>query len=258
MVGIELRPGPVLLPARARRRAGLLLIVCVAVVAVLGVLFAHQTVADGFDRAVDSPVIGWLGGHYHLSLWLSAAGSQLPAVAVSAAIIIACLLTGRLNGALLGAATIPVSIGLDEHLLKPLFDRTYLGSLSYPSGHTTSVFALAATLTVLLLIQRRPVRARVLSVAIPAVACLTGVVVATGVIALKWHYFTDTVGGAAVAIGSICGLALILDLPAVRRLLAWACRQTAGATSDRDPSLNGSPPAADHEVASGTHRDTSA
>jgi len=50
-------------------------------------------------------------------------------------------------------------------------------------------------------------------------------VVAVGVIGLKWHYFTDTVAGAAVGIGTVCGLALFLDLPAVRRLLAWACRQ---------------------------------
>jgi membrane-associated phospholipid phosphatase len=245
-----------LLPAPARRRAGLLLIACAAVVAVLGAAFAHQTAADGFDRAVDAPFIDGLGGHYNLSLWLSAAGSQIPAIVVSAAIIIACLLTGRLNGALLGAATIPVSIGLDEHLLKPLFDRTYLGSLSYPSGHTTSVFALAATLTVLLLIQRRPGRARALSVSVPAVACLAGIVVATGVIALKWHYFTDTVAGAAVGIGSICGLALILDLPPVRRLLAWVCRQPADATCDPEISPNGSPPTADDQVTSGTQQST--
>jgi len=30
------------------------------------------------------------------------------------------------------------------------------------------------------------------------------------------------VAGAAVGIGTVCGLALILDLPAARRRLAWA------------------------------------
>jgi membrane-associated phospholipid phosphatase len=52
-----------------------------------------------------------------------------------------------------------------------------------------------------------------------------GVVVAIAVIGLQWHYFTDTVAGAAVAIGTVCGLALLLDRPAARRWLAWASRQ---------------------------------
>jgi membrane-associated phospholipid phosphatase len=40
-----------------------------------------------------------------------------------------------------------------------------------------------------------------------------GSVVAVGVIGLRWHYFTDTVAGAAVGIGTVCALALLLDLP---------------------------------------------
>jgi len=42
-------------------------------------------------------------------------------------------------------------------------------------------------------------------------------VVAVGVIGLRWHYFTDTVAGAAVGIGTVCGFALLLDLPTWRR-----------------------------------------
>ena len=52
-----------------------------------------------------------------------------------------------------------------------------------------------------------------LRVLIPAAACLLGGVVAVGVIGLRWHYFTDTVAGAALGIGTVCGLALLLDLP---------------------------------------------
>jgi hypothetical protein len=29
---------------------------------------------------------------------------------------------------------------------------------------------------------------------------------------LRWHYFTDTVAGAAVGAGTVCALALLLDL----------------------------------------------
>ena len=54
---------------------------------------------------------------------------------------------------------------------------------------------------------------------IPVVVCVLGIMVAIGVIALRWHYFTDTVAGAAVGIGAVCGLAFLLDLSIIRRWL---------------------------------------
>jgi membrane-associated phospholipid phosphatase len=207
---------------------------CAILVAVLGVLFAHQTRADRFDHAIDSQVIAWLGGHQGLLLWLAAPGSLIPAVVLCVAIVAACLLTGRLNGAVLAAAALPVAVGLDEALLKPLIHRTYLGNAVYPSGHTTAVFTLAATLTVLLLIPPQPAKAAALRALITVAACALGVIVAIAVIGLQWHYFTDTVAGAAVAIGTVCGLALLLDLPAARRWLAWASRQPPPAQEQRN------------------------
>jgi membrane-associated phospholipid phosphatase len=231
--GIHLRPGQPLLAASARPWAGALLACCAIFVAVLGVLFAHQVSADGFDHAIDSRVMAGLGGHRGLLLWLAAPGSLIPAGALCAVIVIACLLAGRLNGAVLAAAALPVAVGLDEALIKPLVHRTYRGNLVYPSGHTTAVFTLAATLTVLLLVPPRPAKVAALRVLIPAAACVLGVAVAVAVIGLQWHYFTDTVAGAAVAIGTVCGLALLLDLPPVRRVLARGGRQPAAAHERR-------------------------
>jgi membrane-associated phospholipid phosphatase len=226
---MHLRPGRPLLAGPARPWAGALLACCATLVAVLGVLFADQARASRLDHAVDSPIITWFGGHQGLVVWLAAPGSLIPAGVLSAAIVAACLLTGRLNGAVLAAAAVPAAVGLDDGLLKPLVHRTYLGVLTYPSGHTTTMFALAATVTVLLIIPPRPAGARALRVLIPAAACVLGVAVAVAVIGLRWHYFTDTVAGAAVAIGTVCGLALILDLPAARRWLARASRQLPAA-----------------------------
>ena len=74
-----------------------------------------------------------------------------------------------------------------------------------------------ATITVLLLASPWPAMARPLRVSILAVAYLTAVAVVVGVIGVRFHYFTDTVAGAAVGTGTVCGLALVLDLiPAVR------------------------------------------
>src|SRR5262249_52726524 len=143
-------------------------------------------------------------------------GSYVPPAVLSAAIVIACLVAGRLNGAVLAVAAVPAAVGLNDGLLKPLVHRTYLGALTYPSGHTATVFALAATVAVLLLAPPRPAESSALRVVITGAACVLGGIVAIGVIGLRWHYFTDTVAGAAVGIGTVCGLAFLLDLPAVR------------------------------------------
>jgi undecaprenyl-diphosphatase len=208
-----LRYGSPLLGRTARAHACVLLASCAAVVAVLGLLLAHRATADRLDQAIDSPVITALHGHPGLALWLAAPGSQLPAAALIAVIIVACLLAGRLNGAVLAAAAVPAAVGLNDGLCKPLVHRTYLGALSYPSGHTATVFALAATVAVLLHAPARSAGARALRIATPAAVCVLGCLVALGVIGLRWHYFTDTLAGAAVGIGTVCALALLLDLP---------------------------------------------
>jgi membrane-associated phospholipid phosphatase len=203
---------PLLGPA-ARQWACVLLVGCAMLVAALGVLFAHQTTADWLDHAVDSRVVGGLQHRPSLAVWLAFPGSRRPAIALTVLIVVGCLLARRLNGAVLAAAAVPTAVGVNDGLCKPLFHRTYLGVLSYPSGHTATMFALAATVVVLLCAPPRAVRARTLRIVIPAAACVLGGVVAVGVIGLRWHYFTDTIAGAAVGIGTVCALALLLDLP---------------------------------------------
>ena len=210
--GTARRPYRPLLPGAARPLAGLLLTLGTTLVVVLGALVAHQTEADQLDRVLDAPVITWFADRPELALRLATPGSALPAAVLSAALVGACLLTGRLNGALLAATTIPVSVGLVEVLLKPLVHRTYLGVLAYPSGHTTAAFALAAVVTILLLRPASPPKARRARAVVSFAGCLVGSLVAVAVIGLRWHYLTDTVAGAAVGIATVCGLALALDL----------------------------------------------
>ena len=205
-----------------RRRLAAVTAGCALLVAALGALFAGQSTADAFDRAADAPVISLFAGHGGLALWLAFPGTTIPAVVLSAVIAVACLLTGRIRGALLAIAAVPVAVGLCEVLIKPLVHRMYIGQVVYPSGHTATVFALAATITVLLLASPRPAMARPalarpalarpLRVLILAVAYLAAVAVVVGVIAVRFHYFSDTVAGAAVGTGTACGLALVLDV----------------------------------------------
>ena len=225
MGGWQPRVGRPLLGATARAGTAWLVAGCAVLVTALGILFAHQSTADGFDRAVDAPVIGWLFGHGDLQGWLAFPGTLKPAAVLVVAAAAGCLLVGRLNGALLAVAAVPVATGLDEVLIKRLVDRTYLGNLAYPSGHVTTVSALAATATVLLLIPPQQAGTRLPRVLLTVVAWAVTVVVAVAVMSLEWHYFTDTVGGAALGVGTVCGLAFILDLPVVARALAWPGRR---------------------------------
>ena len=217
MHGIYPRYGRPLLVGPARLWAAGVVASCLVLVSVLGIVFANQTTADWLDHAIDAPSVNGFKSHQGLAGAFAAPGSLLPPVALTATVVLACLLAGRINGAILAAAAVPAAVGLNDGLLKHLVHRTYLGVLSYPSGHTATMFALAATVTVLL-IPAGPVKTGPVRLLIAAAACLLGGVVAVGVIGLRWHYFTDTVAGAAVGIGTVCALTLVLDLP------AWRCQ----------------------------------
>jgi len=189
----------------------MLLAACVAVAVAIGVAFAHQSTADWFDRVADDPVIRLLGRHPGLLLWMQDPGTQVPAGLLSLAMAVACLVTRRLNGVVLALIAVFVATRLDELLLKPLFHRTYLGALSYPSGHTTSVVAIITCYVVLFLLPpQRPLARRWLLAGL-AVLLVLLVITALGVIGLRWHYLTDVVGGAAVGVAAVCALCLLLD-----------------------------------------------
>jgi membrane-associated phospholipid phosphatase len=196
-----------------------LLACCALLVAVLGVLFADQSQADWLDRAIDSPVFHSLGGHQHLLLWLAAPATLIPAELVSLIMAVTCLLAGRLNGAVLAVTAVPATASLNDAVIKPLVHRTIGGYPAYPSGHVAAILALTAMLAVLLAGPLRRLVARWARLLILIAAGVVACGVAIAVIGLRWHYFTDTVGGAAVGTGTVCALALILDLPAVSRWL---------------------------------------
>lgn len=199
-----------LLPSSARRPAAIVAAGCVLVVATLGALSAHQDHGHAVDRAVDSWVIG-LHVPSHVLSGLSLLGGSSEMIALTTALALACLLARRVSGAVLAVVSVPIAAALTELVLKPLVHRTIAGDLSYPSGHTTGLFALATVIAVVLLGSRsgRPWLAVRIAVVIAAalVACSVGF----AMIGLSYHYFTDTVGGAAVGTGVVLGTAFLLD-----------------------------------------------
>jgi undecaprenyl-diphosphatase len=184
----------------------------VIVLATLGLLLREQAQPDGLDSAVDTAMVASFSGHAGLLPWLALPGSTIPLIAVSAAIAVGCLVARRRNGAVLAVTAVPVTAFLDDTVLKHLIDRTHLGQLSFPSGHTASAMTLATVLGVLLHDQGRPTATRVARAALVVAACAVTALVAVGVIGLRWHYFTDTVGGVALGTGTVLTLAFLIDL----------------------------------------------
>ena len=199
-----------LLPASIRPLAVALAAFCVALTVLLGAWFAGQTRAGWLDSSVDGRVQNLVGPHA-MVLYLVNLGA-LPAVTImSAALIVACLATGRGRGAVLVAVAVPAAAALTE-VLKHLIDRTLTGSLSFPSGHTTGISAVVVAFAVLLIDPPRPRISAAVRVVLAAIAFLVGVTVAVGVVAVRWHYATDTVAGAAVSTAVVLVTALTLDL----------------------------------------------
>src|SRR5579863_9317636 len=86
------------------------------------------------------------------------------------------------------------AVFITEYLAKPAVGRMFGGTLCYPSGHMTAV---AAVVSVFVLAV--PPRLRIPALALGVI--VDGVVAVT-LMLLRWHYLTDVIAGAFVAIGT--------------------------------------------------------
>jgi undecaprenyl-diphosphatase len=223
-------PGPApLLPAALRGPAIALLAACAATVLLLGAWVWHQTQAGWLDSAADARLKSALPGYRAVLRPLADIGNPVLATVITVVLAGLCLAARRWRGAVLVAVAVPAAVTLTEVVLKPVIDRRLSGHLEFPSGHTTGAFALATCCAVLL---ARPARARI-PAAVRAVAAAAGycvaALVAVAVVVLGFHYFTDTIGGAATGTGTVLATALILDRFARYRRLRLSRRAYGGA-----------------------------
>jgi membrane-associated phospholipid phosphatase len=206
-----------LLPGSFRLPAAVLLAACTVVTALLGIAFAGQRQPSRLDAAVD-PALQSSIGHVIVLLNVSdVLGTLIPVSLMTLALIVACLATRRWSGALLALIATPAASALTELVLKPLVDRTIRGYLTYPSGHATSMFALAGTCAVLLIDPAWPRVRTAVRLLLTALVLLLATTVALAMVARSSHYFTDVVAGAAIGIGMVLACALALDFLGRRR-----------------------------------------
>jgi membrane-associated phospholipid phosphatase len=217
------RCGPVpqeLLPRWFRLPAAMLLGACVAVTAALAVRFAGRGQQGWLNSALDPRIQAELNRFPVLLSWLPDLGTLIPVALITLALVVACVATRRWSGAVLAAVAVPAAIGLTEYVLKPFVGRII--EQGFPSGHATSMFALATICAVLLVDPPRrhvPVAVRLL---LMVAVLMLAAAVSAAMVAIGAHHFTDAAGGAAVGTGLVLAVTLMLDLVISR---VWQARE---------------------------------
>ncbi|MGV1049503.1 MAG: phosphatase PAP2 family protein [Solirubrobacterales bacterium] len=184
------------------------LLACLACAAALGLLTILVFESGSFNHA-DASLLHRLlvereSSSFDLARALARLADPLAMVAGLAAVCGLALRWGRRREAL---AAVAVVLGanlttqalkhlLDLHRSQPFLDVFQPWHDAFPSGHTTAAVSLAVALVLV-----APARHRALAVAIGA---LYSALIALCVLVLEWHYPSDVVAGALVAVGWGC------------------------------------------------------
>lgn len=222
------RRGPVpqeLLPGCLRLPATALLAACAAVTAALAVQVAGRGQLIWLDSPIDPRIRAGLSHFPVLLSWLPALGTLRPVALITLALVLACVAACRWSGAVLAAVAVPAATGLTEYVLKPAVGA--IGQ-SFPSGHATSMFALAAVCAVLLVDPPRRRVPGVVRLLLVFGAVMLAAAVSAAMVAIGAHYFTDALAGAAIGTGLVLACALALDLVLSRARRARGSRSVPG------------------------------
>jgi len=209
---VELAPPRRLLPRRALSLIAVADVAAAAVFAVLAARFHDQYRAGHLDQAIDGRIVHHLLAYRVALRALIEVGAPVTVTVSGIVLALWCLATGRRRGAMLCILGPGLAALATDQVLKPVVGRTLYGSLAFPSGHTTGAVAVAAVIGVLMLGPSHPrglsVHARRL---IAGLALAVSGGTAIGLVALRWHYSTDTVGGVCVALIVVTTVALAID-----------------------------------------------
>lgn len=204
-----------LLADRARGPVVVVIFLAIIVVAVLGMRYANQTAAGSLDRTLDTFIRTHLRRYESLIRALVMLGNPLPATIVVATVAAAAAVARRWSGVVLTIGGTLAAVTITELILKPLVMRLRYGHLTFPSGHSTTVAAVAIATSILLTGAQRP-RSLAVRLVAGVVPIVVAACVAVGLIAGHIHYATDTLAGCCVAAATVLTVALVLDVIAPR------------------------------------------
>lgn len=207
---------PMVLPPSLRVRLGLTAALAALVVALLGVLYAGHGRPGTVDGWIQPAVDGVRPPWRYVALTLDFLGEPAGAVMLVVAAATGWLLLRCRRAAVLTVAGVCMAVGTAT-LLKHLVGRTIHGegNLSYPSGHTAFLTALA--LVVALPVTGRLGLGRTAGTALVlAVALAAGAAMGWAQVALGAHYPTDVLGGWCTALAVTPATAWLVDRTADR------------------------------------------
>ncbi|MFF1443072.1 phosphatase PAP2 family protein [Streptomyces sp. NPDC058295] len=211
------RPAPAVLPPSLRGRLGLIGALAALVVVALGVLYAGHSEPGRVDRWIIRPTADSVRPPWrHVALATDFLGEPAGAAMLVVAAVTAWLLLRRPRAAVLVVGGVGMSV-VTATLLKSLVGRTIHGdgNLSYPSGHTAFLTALA--LVVALLTAGRLGLGRTGgTVLVLAAALVAGAAMGWAQVALGAHYPTDVLGGWCTALAVVPATAWLTDRTADR------------------------------------------
>ncbi|BBC32299.1 Phosphoesterase PA-phosphatase related protein [Streptomyces graminofaciens] len=210
------RSAPAVLPPSLRVWLGPVAALAALVVVVLGVLYADDSKPGTVDARIWAAVDGAGPSWRYIALATDFLGEPVGAAMLVVAAVTGCLLLRRPRAAVLVVVGVGMTVGTAK-LLKSLVGRTIHGddNLSYPSGHTAFLTALA--LAVALLATGRLGLGRTAGTSLVLGAALVaGATMGWAQVALGAHYATDVLGGWCTALVVIPATAWLVDRVADR------------------------------------------
>ncbi|MBL1097799.1 phosphatase PAP2 family protein [Streptomyces coffeae] len=211
------RSAPAVLPPSLRAWLGLIAALATLAVIVLGVLYAGHSRPGRVDRWIIQPTADSVRPPWrNVALTIDFLGEPAGAAMLVVAAVAGCLLLRSPRAAVFVVAGAGISV-VTATLLKSLVGRTIHGAdnLSYPSGHTAFVTALA--LVVALLATGRLSLGRTAgTLLVLAAALVAGAAMGWAQVALSAHYPTDVLGGWCTALAVVPVTAWLVDRMADR------------------------------------------
>lgn len=205
-----------MLPPSLRAWLGLTAVLAALVVLALGGLYAGDSTPGALDTRICAAVDGAGPPWRDVALAVDFLGEPLGAATLVGAAVIGCLLLRRPRAAVSVVAGAGAAVGTAT-LLKHLVGRTIHGeaNLSYPSGHTAFLTALALSLA--LLATGRPGLGGAAGMSLVLVSALVaGATMGWAQVTLGAHYPTDALGGWCTALAVTPATAWLVDRTADR------------------------------------------
>ncbi|WP_254395540.1 phosphatase PAP2 family protein [Streptomyces sp. AC512_CC834] len=202
--------GGAVLPARLRGWLEPVAALAALVVVVLGIRYAGAGGPGAMDtrirEAVEAPGTQW----WHVATATNFLGEPLGAALLVGALVTGCVLLRCPRGAVLVVAGAGLTVGTTT-LLKPLVGRTiHDGNLSYPSGHTAFLTAIALAVA-LLVAGRLRLGAAAGTLLVLTTALVAGAAMGWAQVVMDAHYPTDAVGGFCTALAVLPVTARLVD-----------------------------------------------